>query len=110
MALDQYLIDTQINFSAAAAAAGQIKTGAGKLLNIQVQNVNAAVRHLFLFDNTSNTVILVAPISLAASGGSVQLQFYVPKKFATGLRYAASTAAAFALSGTADFVVTASYL
>lgn len=112
MSMLQYLVDAQQNFAGVAAENGQIKASAGKLINLQALNVNAAARFLYLFDNTASSgTLIMAPIPLAI-GGWTNIQFDVPKEFFVGLRFAASSGAAgtFTASGTADLIVTAAYL
>jgi hypothetical protein len=98
------------NFTGDAAERGLIKTGAGKLLALEVQNVNGATRYLWLFDGLlAGTIALIAPIQIA-TGAGVRLTFPVPRSFATGLFFNASDTIPFNTSAGADLIVTAQFI
>ena len=106
------LIDTSRQYGPGTALPlAQIKTGAGYLMSLQALNVNAAARYLYLFDNTASSGALICAPILLAIGGNGAIDFAIPRKFSTGLRYAASSGAAgtFTASATDDLIVTAQY-
>ncbi len=110
MSFENEMMGRASNYTGAAAEVAQIKTGAGRLLALEVQNVNAAVRWLWLFDNTASTGNpLIAPIR-CPTGDGVRITFPVPRGFSTGLRFNASDTIAFNTSGGADLIVTAQYI
>lgn len=113
MSFDLELTERQLTYGPGTALeAAQIKTGAGRLMSIEILNVNAAARYVYLFDNTASSGSLICAPILVAIGGNATRVFHVPRKFATGLRYAASSGAAgtFTASATADLIVTAQYI
>jgi len=109
--VNQYFLDSQNQYFSAAIEAANIKTGAGLLWSINVLNVNAAARYLYLFDATTSTGTMIVAPQLVGIGATVNLIFPMAKKFATALRFASSSGAAgtFTAAGTADFIVTCSF-
>ncbi len=110
MSFENEMMARARNFTGAAAEVAQIKTGAGSLLALEVQNVNAATRWLWLFDALASAGNpLIAPIR-CPTGDGVRIVFPVPRAFATGLRFNASDTIAFNSSGGSDLIVTAQFI
>lgn len=96
--------------SAAAEEIRQLKTGAGRLYQLALTNVNAAARWAWVFDNTASSGTLALPPIALAIGETKIISLPIPKRFATGLRIAASsTGATFTAAGTADLLMAAWY-
>ena len=110
MSFENEMMGRARNYTTAAAEVAQIKSGPGRLLALEVQNVNAATRFLWLFDNTASSgTVLIAPIR-CPTGDGVRIVFPVPRAFSVGLRWNASDTVAFNSSGGADLIVTAQYI
>lgn len=102
---------TQQYVSAAAEEVRQVKTGAGRLVQLALTNVNAAARYAWIFDNTASSGTLALPPVALAIGETKIISLLVPKRFTTGLRVAASsTLATFTAAGAADLIMGAWYL
>lgn len=95
--------------SAAAEEHPQIVTGKGVLHRLAVFNSNAALRWVWVFDNTASSgTKVIGPFPLAADSGFVDLTFLTGVPFSTGLRVAASTSGtAFSASASNDLTIAA---
>lgn len=70
-----------------------IKSGAGQLHLLEVQNPNASAAYLQLFDHASPTVGSTTPVLsfLIPGNGSMDKMFTVPVDFTTAIKYACTT-------------------
>jgi len=101
---------SQQGISAAAEEFRQFKTGAGRLYQLALTNVNVAARTAWVFDNTASSGALVLPPISLAIGETKIIALPVPRRFTTGLRVAASsTIGTFTAAAAADLIMAAWY-
>lgn len=82
--------------SAASTNATSVKAGASTLYGVLVNNVNAAVRYLKIYDHGAAPTVGTTPIALtlAVPAGQVtSIQFPAPVTLAKGLAFAMTTEA-----------------
>ena len=89
----------------------QVKVGAGHLGILNLTNLNAAARWVYVIDSAAaDAGNIIMAVSLPIGGSFALPSNTIPLRFSLGCRIHSSSAAAFAASGSADLNIFAGFI